>query len=798
MKKIYMLTVAWVFIVVASGYAQSTKYWRGPAGGNWNNVANWSDDGISTPASSVPGPLDVAIFNQGSPVVNVDFGTAYKLKSLVVTGNITVKLVAATAATIDVSGDGSTDYGLKIDAGSRLEDSTSADVSFKFNFADNSRGLVNGTWYFGGHSSVTGTNGPTYSLPVANTFTNRLDVNGTVIVSQKCFPFTGSSGSTYIYFNDNSEYRHAMNGVGLVRAKWAVNSTIRITGITTNPPATNMPSSAEIGNLVIDCPNIVNDGMNLALPNNLNIKGNLQFLNTNNKRFEIGAVNFPTNPINYTIEKNLEISANSNVSLGGVTANATKSWIVQVNGNFIQSGGTFNIRDAATVNATAVTELKIKGNMLQTAGTFGAASTANASATDLFVVELNGAAAQTVGINSGTIDNAGNYVMLRINNSGSGITLTKPLAVGRLIWTGNKGKITASAANALTVNNPALTAVSGQAANGYVAGKMIRRTNQATAYELPVGGAAYRPCHVIPNAATVSSYAAEYVTGAYSVIAVTSPLTKVSNSEYWNIDLVSGVPASVQLTLNGAVNGASALNEITVAHFNTGTNKWESAKGATGTVLTPGNSSSGTVKSDVMNSFSPFTFGVLPGSALPVYLVSFNAKKLSSSTAKLEWTITTNSDPDRFEILRSDDGINFRQIGTVRAVGSQLSYTYQDDQLPAKTAYYKLRMLDVKGLENQSRIVTVFNSVEGLVINSMLPTLVTSQAKLNISTAGRTNLRLAVTDMYGRVVYQQQTALAAGSQDIFLQLGQLAAGAYQVTGYLENGQRTTSIRFIKQ
>lgn len=798
MKKIYMLTVAWVFVVVAGGYAQSTKYWRGTAGGNWNNVANWSDDGISTPASSVPGPLDVAIFNQGAPVVNLDFGTAYQLKSLVVTGNITVKLVAAAAATITVSGNGATDYGLKIDAGSRLEDSVSADVPFAFNFAAASKGLIDGTWYFGGHNSVTGSNGPTYNLPLTTGLGNRLDVNGTVIIAQKSVPFTMNTGSSYIFFNDNSEYRHTVNGLALVRANWTVNSTIRITGITTTPPASNMPASSVIGNLVIDCPNIANDGMNLALPNNINIAGNLQFLNTNNKRFEIGAVTVVTNPLNYTIGKNLEISANSNVSLGGVTANAAKSWMVQVNGNFIQNGGTFNIRDAATATATGVTELKIKGDFLQTAGTFGAASTADASSTELFVVELNGSAAQTVSVNSGTIDNAGNYVLLRVNNSGSGITLTKPLAVGRLAWTGSKGKITASAANALTVNNPTLAAVSGASTTGYVAGKMIRRTNQAVAYELPVGGAVYRPCHVIPNAATVSTYAAEYVTGAHSVAAVTTPLTKVSNSEYWNIDLIGGVPASVQLTLNGAVNGAGALNEITVAHFNTGTNKWENAKGATGTVLSPGNSSSGTVKSDVMSSFSPFTFGVLPGSALPVYLVSFNAKKLSSSAAKLEWTITTNSDPDRFEILRSDDGINFRQIGTVRAAGSQLSYSYQDDQLPARTVYYKLRMLDVKGLENQSRIVTVFNSGEGLAINSMLPTLVTSQAKLNISAASRTSLRLAVTDMYGRIVYQQQTALTAGSQDIWLQLGQLAAGAYQVTGYLENGQKTSSIRFVKQ
>ena len=793
MKKIYMLSIAWVFVVVSSGHAQTTKYWRGTIDGNWSNASNWSDNGI-TPSLTPPATGDIAIFDQGAPVVKLDAGGAYQLKSLVVTGNTTVKLFTALASTLTVTGDGSTNYGLRIDAGSRLEDSVSANVPFSFTFDPASRGQINGTWYFAGHASVTGLNGPTFNMPAAGS-TNRLDVNGKMIIAHNSYPYTLLPGTNYIFFNDGSEYQHDINGFQWVRATWATNATIRITGITDQAAISNVAAGPTIGNLVIDCPNMSVDGINLGIPNNTTITGNLQILNTNGRRFDVGINTGPVN-INYTINKNFEVSGNSNVALGGFASNVLKSWIVQVNGNFIQNGGTFNIRDAVSTSSNAPTELRIKGNFTQNGGTFGASSPAVPAATELYVVELNGTSNQNVSINAGSIDNVGHYVTLRVNN-GAGVTLVKPLSVGRIVWAGSKGKITGSTTNTLTINNPAQGSVSGAGATGYLAGKMIRKANQALAYELPVGGTAFRTCHVILSTATTSEYSAEYIEGAHPVTAVTSPLINVSNSGYWNIERLSGSAASVQLTLNGTVSGAQTLNEIVVGHFNTGTNKWESAKGTTGTVQ-PGNASSGTVVSELLSSFSPFTFGILQGSALPVYLVSFNARKLSASAAKLDWTITTDSDPDRFEILRSEDGINFLQVGTVKAAIAQLSYSYQDDRLPGRTVYYKLRMIDVKGLQTQSRIVTVFNSGEGLTINSMLPTLVTSQAKLNVSAGSRTSIRFAVTDMYGRIVHQQQTALTAGSQDIWLQFGTLAAGAYQITGYLENGQKTNSIRFVKQ
>lgn len=793
MKKLYMLTLACTLCCIATTHAQTTRYWRGAANGLWSSTSNWSADGVTTGASVPNSATSIAIFDQGAPTVEVS--GSVQLLSLVVTNNVTAKITATANTSFQLVGTTTTNYALRIDGGSRLESINAPNAGFISTFANNAKGLVNGTWYFG--ATGAGTGGSAYSLPAATGQGNRLDVNGTMILGLGSVPHTLASAAGYCFFNGGSECRVERDGGGTPVATWASTSTINIVGNTGTLTAINTVSPYTIGNLVFNCPSLGAD-LTWALQPGLNIGGHFQVLNTNNRNVTLGfGGNLGAN-ILYTVTGNFELGGTSVVTLGNSNPGADASWILQVNGSYSQTGGTFNLRDAAVSLATYPTELRVKGNFTQTAGTFGAPATANPPS-EIYAVELNGNSLQTISISSGTIDNANNVVTLRMNNV-NGAVLAAPLSVGRLSWaTTNKGKIS-SGSNLLMINNTANDAltVNGAGSNAFVAGLVGRRTTAAAAHTLPTGATVYRPVDIIPNAATLSSYSGQYVSGSYGVTAVSTPLYKVSNAEYWNISKVSGSDAAVKLTVSGAVPGAFGPDKLVVAHFNTVDNKWESVKGLTGTELTPGNSTTGTVTSDVLSSFSPFTFGVVPGSPLPVYLLSFNAKKVSNTAAKLDWNITASSNPDRFEVLRSEDGSNFTAVGTVKAATQQLTFTFQDNQLPKKTTYYQLRMIDQQGVVMMSKIVTVFNNGEGWLINSMMPTLVTSQAKLNISASSRANIRLAVTDMYGRIVHQQQSALSAGSQDVWLNLSALPAGAYQVTGILDNGAKTSSIRFVKQ
>ncbi|MBO9572938.1 MAG: hypothetical protein J7497_12150, partial [Chitinophagaceae bacterium] len=437
MKKFYMLTLACTMCCVAICHAQ-TRFWVGPSNGNWNNMTNWSD-GTNSPASVPNSSTSVAIFNQGTALVNVDIPTL-TLQSLVVTSNTTAKLYTSANTVLNLLSQTTSDYALRIDAGCRLEDSVSADVPFSLYLNTGAKAVINGTLYLGGHASVSSpANGPSLRLPATTTPAYKVDVNGSLIVSNKGWLNFPTTTTNFLFFNAGSEYRIARDGLGSPRATWAASSTIRITGTVATAPLIDGPSATTIGNLVFDCPGMSTD-LGWALKPNLNIAGNFQILNTNNKNLII-ADNSSTTAMTYTVGLDLQIGANAWVTLGNNNVGSNRDVTLQVDGNYNQSGGKFDLRGSNIVAATLPTSLKIRGNFIQSAGTFGCPSPA--TGTDLFVVELNGTTNQLIDLSSNTIDNAANQVTLKMNNT-NGATLVKSLSVGKINWSTNKGIITGS------------------------------------------------------------------------------------------------------------------------------------------------------------------------------------------------------------------------------------------------------------------------------------------------------------------------------------------------------------------
>ncbi|AXY76150.1 T9SS C-terminal target domain-containing protein [Paraflavitalea soli] len=797
MKHLYLLLT--VCLYCATSTNAQTKYWIGlPTGANWNDPNNWSNSPGGSPGIDVPnGNTYNAVFNQNA-LVNVDL-TSINLNSLTVTNNATARLYTpAVGSIITLFSTSVAAPALQVDLGSTLEDSCStAGTEFITRFANNSQGLINGTWSFFGVPAVTTPTplaaGIAYArFPVTTTYTNLVRVNGTIKLAND-FTYFDCNVPAYMYFENGSQYWVARSGGIVPRATWHANSTILVTGTVFAGPNVGLPATGQgIGNLVIDCPSVSSGSTSFLLPNGLQINGNLQVLNTNNANMLIGSSS-NGNPVNYTILGNLEISPNAFVTLGGT--NLGFSYAMQVNGNYVQTGGTFNLRNnIGTV--TQPTVLSVKGNFNQSGGTFGCLNTTVSTVSDLFVVELNGTTNQNISSAAGSINNSTNQVVLRLNNT-AGATLLTPLAVGKISWnTAGKGNLTTTSTNVLTIKNTDLSdplVVNGASNSGYVNGPVGRATASNQYYKFPTGkGGALRECEVQPATATTSEYSAEYFGTAYSDLTVQAPLTGVSNQQYWNISRVSGSDAVIRLTLSGAVPGASATDTLVVAHYTGGS--WTDARG---TKLSPGNSTTGSLETKDLSSFSPFTFAYTSLVVTPIYLTSFTARK-DGGTAKLNWVITDNSTPQKFEILRSTTGTNFSVIGTVAGADKKLVYDFTDNALPSGTVYYRLRMIDIDGSGELTKIVAIMNGSKGVVITSMMPTLVTNRARLNITSSEKVSMQLVVTDIYGRSIKNQVHTLTTGNQEIWMNLATLPAGTYQVTGYLQSGEKTSTIRFIKQ
>jgi hypothetical protein len=89
---------------------------------------------------------------------------------------------------------------------------------------------------------------------------------------------------------------------------------------------------------------------------------------------------------------------------------------------------------------------------------------------------------------------------------------------------------------------------------------------------------------------------------------------------------------------------------------------------------------------------------------LPVTLISFEAKANTNNQAQLKWVTANEVNFEKFEIEKSADASTFKTIGQVKATGEN-KYTYLDETPIDNTNYYRLKMIDLDGKFNYSKVI---------------------------------------------------------------------------------------------
>jgi hypothetical protein len=89
---------------------------------------------------------------------------------------------------------------------------------------------------------------------------------------------------------------------------------------------------------------------------------------------------------------------------------------------------------------------------------------------------------------------------------------------------------------------------------------------------------------------------------------------------------------------------------------------------------------------------------------LPVTLISFEAKANTNNQAQLIWETANEVNFEKFEIEKSADATFFKTMAQVKATGEN-KYTYLDETPIDNTNYYRLKMIDLDGKFNYSKII---------------------------------------------------------------------------------------------
>jgi hypothetical protein len=211
----------------------------------------------------------------------------------------------------------------------------------------------------------------------------------------------------------------------------------------------------------------------------------------------------------------------------------------------------------------------------------------------------------------------------------------------------------------------------------------------------------------------------------------------------------------------------------TVYQDNTDGNKWKiKIQGAGTTDIT--------AIQDGDAAYNPNSFlrMLTVGVALPVSLISYDAKLNNDGTVNLNWLTASETNNSYFEVLRSSNGIDFTSLGKVNGAGNstqELRYALTDKSPINGDNYYQLLQHDKDGKKTVLGIRTVKVSLKATEL-LIYPNPSTSLVSVNFDVS--TYNKVELIDLSGKILITK----TIGKQDntINLDMSDIAAGTYNV------------------
>jgi hypothetical protein len=146
-----------------------------------------------------------------------------------------------------------------------------------------------------------------------------------------------------------------------------------------------------------------------------------------------------------------------------------------------------------------------------------------------------------------------------------------------------------------------------------------------------------------------------------------------------------------------------------------------------------------------------FTLGSTEIGALPVELISFNARVLANESVKLEWQTASETDNAFYSIERSRDGLNFETIANIQGVGNsdiKNAYSYIDLKPIEGVSFYRLRQTDFNGVSETTELLRIVVFSQELEMKFVLfPNPIESGDQLSIKSTN-TSVEISLIRIY--------------------------------------------------
>ncbi|MCO5249739.1 MAG: T9SS type A sorting domain-containing protein, partial [Chitinophagales bacterium] len=187
------------------------------------------------------------------------------------------------------------------------------------------------------------------------------------------------------------------------------------------------------------------------------------------------------------------------------------------------------------------------------------------------------------------------------------------------------------------------------------------------------------------------------------------------------------------------------------------------------------------------------------GAILPVELTTFTAEPVNEGVL-VSWATASEHNNDRFEVLRSTDGVNFSVVGIVSGNGSTNTphqYNFLDTDVSTGIYYYQLNQIDYDATETKSRIVSVeIKGEQVLNIGLFYPNPTQNLSSVIVTSPKVDKMTFTLLSIDGKQVFTKVYPLAIGENKIDVNLNSVPAGSY--IGFFQTQGQTYNRKLVVQ
>jgi hypothetical protein len=582
-----------------------------------------------------------------------------------------------------------------------------------------------------------------------------------------------------------STHNLTINGTLIFTGTGKIDATTAIGAVTfAGASAQTLPSSYFISNFI--------SNLNINNVKGVNLNGNL----TVNRKLSLSNGAFTINANTLTLNDSLKITSGSliggttsNLIIGGRGTNLTLPSITLKNitlnrANGSTLGGALQIYGVlALTNGT----LTLGPNSMTLFGTSPTVATGliDATNTSSNITFANGF---SIILPAKIFTNSVNYI--KMNGSG-GIQLSEDVSISKTLEL-VRGKIN-TGSNALVFENTANNIVGGNATS-YINGFCKKIGN--TAFYFTIGNTnRYAPMGISDangggnmTDAFLASYHGISPHPTYDITLHESSIVVVSSMEYWTLDRSGTNNVAVTLSWN-TWSGVTSLSDLLVVRWD-GT-KWINHNNVT----TTGNASSGTITSNLVSNFSPFTLGSINKNTdpLPIELSDFSAECLNNGPL-IRWTTLSELNNNYFVIEQSIDAIQWIAIHQTPGASnstSERNYTYIGEYSLNTDYFYRLKSVDFDGTYYYSPLVFLKSCSDNYSEFTLYP--VPSEGIINLGYSGDVDKidKIGVYDIMGKMIFSHSGFINS------IDLSDQPDGTYYVIAFYNDKRFVNKVILIK-